>query len=172
MFSKNALIIIDVQNDFCRGGSLEIKESNEIIPIINYLRKNIAFDYVYLSADWHSTDHISFASNHPGKNPFELIISPKGKQQELWPDHCIQNQSGAYFHKDLITKDNDIIIRKGKIATVDSYSAFGTPPEDTGLEKDLKDKGIRKIFIVGLALDFCVKDSALDGVQKGYCNFL
>ena len=165
---KNALIIIDVQNDFCQGGSLAVPDSDDILPVINYLRKTIPFNYFYLSADWHPTDHVSFASNHAGKSPFQSITLPNGKEQDLWPDHCIQNQAGSYFRKELITTETDIIIRKGKNMNVNSYSAFGSPPEDTGLEKDLKDRNVGKIFLVGLALDFCVKESALDGAMKGY----
>ena len=169
---KSAFIIVDVQNDFCPGGSHEVKEGDKIIPIVNHLRKSIPFNYVYLTADWHQTDHISFASNHPGKKPFESVTLANGKTQDLWPDHCIQNQAGSYFHKNLITKSNDIIIRKGKIPGVDSYSGFGTPPEDSVLETDLKNRGVNKIFISGLAFDFCVKATALDGVAKGYLIYL
>jgi len=167
MQSKNALIIVDVQNDFCSGGSLAVKESVKIFPVINQLRETIPFNYVYLTTDWHPLDHISFASNHQGKNPFETITLPNGKVQELWPDHCVQNQAGASINKNLVTKPTDILIKKGQNSNVDSYSGFGTPPEDTGLEKDLRDRGIEKIFIVGIALDFCVKATAVDGAGKG-----
>lgn len=168
---KSAFIIVDLQNDFCPGGALEVKDGDKIIPIINHLRKTIPFNYVYLTADWHPTDHISFASNHPGKKAFDTVTLAHGKNQDLWPDHCVQNQAGSYFHKNLVTKSNDIIIRKGKIPGVDSYSGFGTPPEDSGLETDLKNRGVNKIFITGLAFDFCVKCTALDGVSKGYLFF-
>lgn len=168
MINKNALLIIDVQNDFCRGGSLEVKDADDILPVINHLRKTIPFNYVYLISDWHPTDHISFASNHPGKNAFETISLTNGKTIQLWPDHCVQAQAGSYFHKSLYTEKSDIIIRKGKISNVESLSGFGTMPEDSGLEKDLKNRNVNTIFVVGLALDFCVKETVLDGVAKGF----
>lgn len=169
---KTALLIIDVQNDFCDQGTLAVPKANDVIPVINNLRTSLSFSVIYMVSDWHPIDHISFASNHAGRKPFETILLPNGKQETLWPNHCVQNQAGSYFHKDLIRKDNDIIIRKGKISDVNSYSGFGTSPEDSGLEKDLRSKGIQKIFVVGLALDFCVKDTALDGVDKGYCIYI
>jgi len=173
MQGKTALIIIDVQNDYCCGGSMEVKDSESIFPIINYLRKTIPFNFVYLAADWHPSDHISFASNHIGKKPFETVTLSNGKVQELWPDHCIQNQAGSYFHKNLVTTPRDIIIRKGIITNVDSSSSFGSPPENTGLERDLKDRGVEKIFLVGISLDLGMKATALDGVAKGFfCLFI
>ena len=168
---KNALIIIDVQNDFFKGGALEVPDSDDILPVINDLRKTIPFNYFYLSADWHPTDHVSFASNHPGKSPFQSVTLQNGNQQDVWPDHCIQNQPGSAFKKELITTETDIIIRKGKIQNVESCSAFGSPPDNTGLEQDLKDRNVQKIFFVGLCLDVCVKESAIDGAMKGYIDF-
>ena len=167
---KSALIIVDMQNDFCTGGSLAVPDSDFVFPIVNHLRKAIPFNYIYLTADWHPTDHVSFASNHEGKKPFETITLANGRVQEIWPDHCVQNQAGADFHKNLVTAPNDIIIRKGTISNVESYGGFGNPPEDTGLEKDLRSRGVDKIFVVGLALDFCVKATAVEGAERGFLS--
>lgn len=164
---KNALIIVDPQYDFCKNGPLEIPNAEEVFPIINHIRKKITFDNVYITGDWHPANHVSFASSHEGKKPFENILLPNGRTQELWPDHCLKEQPGAQFHKDLHRDNTEIIIRKGTLADVESYGGFGTKPEETGLEKSLKSKAVEKIFILGLALDFCVKTTAIEGKNAG-----
>lgn len=164
---KSALIIVDVQYDFCDSGPLAIPNAEEVFPLINEIRKTIAFDHVYLTCDWHPADHISFASSHQGKAPYETIVLQDGRTQELWPAHCVKDQPGAEFHKDLYRDYKEIVIRKGTLSAVESYGGFGTPPEDTGLEKDLKSKGVEKIFILGLAVDFCVKHTAIAGKKAG-----
>ena len=166
MTEKSALLVIDVQNDFCPGGALAVAGGDEIVPGINALMAD--FDAVILSQDWHPAGHSSFASSHPGATPMSMIEMPYGPQV-LWPDHCIQNSTGAAFHADLRT-DGDMIIRKGYNPAIDSYSAFfendhSTP---TGLEGYLRTRGITSITLVGLALDFCVNYSAVDGARLGF----
>lgn len=129
----SALIIVDMQNDFCEGGSLAITDSLSIIPLINYLRgKN--FDHIIRTRDWHPADHISFGPNHPGKALFELIVVPEtGREQVMWPVHCVQGSQGAEYQKDVIIKETDIEVLKGKEKMVESYSGFGGDGEETGL---------------------------------------
>ncbi|WP_108483197.1 bifunctional nicotinamidase/pyrazinamidase [Oceaniglobus ichthyenteri] len=166
MTEKSALIVIDMQNDFCPGGALAVSGGNDIVAGINALMP--AFDAVILSQDWHPAGHSSFASSHPGAAPMSVIEMPYGPQV-LWPDHCIQGSHGAAFHPDLRI-DGDLIIRKGFNPAIDSYSAFfendHTTP--TGLEGYLRTRGINAITLVGLALDFCVNYSAVDGAQLGF----
>lgn len=162
----NALIIIDVQNDFCPGGALAVAGGDEIVPGINALIPG--FDAVILTQDWHPAGHSSFASSHGGRTPFDVVEMPYGAQV-LWPDHCIQGSQGALFHKELDTK-GDLIIRKGFRREIDSYSAFfendrSTP---TGLEGYLRTRGISELTLVGLALDFCVNFSAVDAAGLGF----
>lgn len=163
---SNALIVIDVQNDFCPGGALAVAEGNQIVPGIN--TRMADFDAVILTQDWHPAGHSSFASSHEGKSPFELIDMPYGTQV-LWPDHCIQGTEGAAFHADLDTA-GDLIIRKGFRPGVDSYSAFfeNDQTTPTGLEGYLKTRAISDLTIVGLALDFCVHFSAVDAARLGF----
>ncbi len=163
---SNALIVIDVQNDFCPGGALAVAEGNQIVPGIN--TRMADFDAVILTQDWHPAGHSSFASSHEGKSPFELIDMPYGPQV-LWPDHCIQGTEGAAFHADLDTA-GDLIIRKGFSPGVDSYSAFfeNDQTTPTGLEGYLKTRAISDLTIVGLALDFCVHFSAVDAARLGF----
>lgn len=163
---SNALIVIDVQNDFCPGGALAVAEGNQIVPGINIRMAD--FDAVILTQDWHPAGHSSFASSHEGKSPFELIDMPYGPQV-LWPDHCIQGTEGAAFHADLDTA-GDLIIRKGFSPGVDSYSAFfeNDQTTPTGLEGYLKTRAISDLTIVGLALDFCVHFSAVDAARLGF----
>lgn len=163
---SNALIVIDVQNDFCPGGALAVAEGNQIVPGIN--TRMADFDAVILTQDWHPAGHSSFASSHEGKSPFELIDMPYGTQV-LWPDHCIQGTEGAAFHADLDTA-GDLIIRKGFSPGVDSYSAFfeNDQTTPTGLEGYLKTRAISDLTIVGLALDFCVHFSAVDAARLGF----
>ncbi len=162
-----ALIIIDVQNDFCPGGSLAVPDGDSIIPVINKLSKK--FDHVLQTQDWHTSGHQSFASSHPGMKPYEMIGLSYGKQV-LWPDHCVRGTQGADFHPDLYTTKTELIIRKGFRKEIDSYSAFfeNDHKTSTGLAGYLKDRGISTLFMVGLATDFCVKWSALDGIKMGF----
>lgn len=165
--AKDALIVIDVQNDFCPGGALAVDGGDEIVPIINKLI--LRFDRVILTQDWHPARHSSFASSHPGKVPFETIHMPYG-QQTLWPDHCIQGTSGADFHPELRWTKAQLIIRKGFRPHIDSYSAFfeNDRATSTGLAGYLRERGITHVTFVGLATDFCVAYSALDAVSQGF----
>lgn len=163
---RNALIVIDVQNDFCPGGALAVPEGDQIVAGINALMPD--FDAVILTQDWHPAGHSSFASSHAGKGPYETVEMPYGTQV-LWPDHCVQGSSGAEFHKDLNTTRADMIIRKGYNPAIDSYSAFfeNDQTTPTGLEGYLKTRGISDVTMVGLATDFCVNFSALDAAKLG-----
>ncbi|MGR3631736.1 MAG: bifunctional nicotinamidase/pyrazinamidase [Limimaricola soesokkakensis] len=164
--ANEALIVIDMQNDFCPGGALAVAEGDTIVPGINALMDE--FRAVVLTQDWHPADHLSFASQHEGAAPMSMTEMPYGPQV-LWPDHCVQGTQGAAFHPDLRT-NADLIIRKGFRREIDSYSAFfendhATP---TGLHGYLSERGITAITLVGLATDFCVNYSALDGAKLGY----
>ena len=165
--ARDALIVIDVQNDFCPGGALAVAGGDEIISRINGLMGEFAT--VVLTQDWHPANHASFAANHPGATPFSLIQMPYGPQV-LWPTHCVQGTKGAEFHADLRTDPAQMIIRKGFRAGIDSYSAFfendhSTP---TGLEGYLRSRGITTVTLVGLATDYCVAYSALDAARLGF----
>jgi len=162
-----ALIVIDVQNDFCPGGALAVAGGDLIVPGINALMAECPA--VILTQDWHPAGHSSFASEHPGKAPMEMTEMPYGPQV-LWPDHCIQGSIGAQFHPDLTVDRADLIIRKGFNRAIDSYSAFfendhRTP---TGLEGYLRTRGITRLTMVGLATDFCVNYSAVDAAKLGF----
>jgi nicotinamidase/pyrazinamidase len=165
--ANQALIVIDVQNDFCPGGALAVAGGDQIVPGINALMTEFAA--VILTQDWHPAGHSSFASQHPGKAPLEMIDMPYGPQV-LWPDHCIQGSTGAAFHADLATDRADLVIRKGYNPAIDSYSAFfendHTTP--TGLEGYLRTRGIDTLTLVGLATDFCVNFSAVDAARLGF----
>ncbi|MDT8327279.1 MAG: bifunctional nicotinamidase/pyrazinamidase [Roseovarius sp.] len=163
----HALIVIDVQNDFCPGGALAVTGGDEIIAGINALMTS--FDAVILTQDWHPAGHSSFASSHPGKVPFEMTDLPYGPQV-LWPDHCIQGAPGAAFHAALETTRADAIIRKGMNPAIDSYSAFFENDHETptGLDGYLRTRGISELTMVGLATDFCVNFSAVDAARLGY----
>jgi nicotinamidase/pyrazinamidase len=163
----DALIVIDVQNDFCPGGALAVADGDRVVAPINRLAR--AFRHVILTQDWHPADHASFASRHAGKRPFETTELAYGTQV-LWPDHCVQNTPGAAFHKDLAVPQAELILRKGFRAAIDSYSAFAendhaTP---TGLASYLRERGLKRLFLAGLAFDFCVLYSALDGQRAGF----
>lgn len=163
----HALIVIDVQNDFLPGGALGVPQGDTVLKGINALMPE--FDAVVLTQDWHPAGHSSFASSHADKTPYELITMPYGPQV-LWPDHCIQGSIGAQFHPDLQIDRADMIIRKGYNPDIDSYSAFfendhRTP---TGLEGYLRTRGIERLTMVGLALDFCVNFSAVDAAKLGF----
>lgn len=163
---SQALIVIDVQNDFCPGGALAVSEGDQIVPLINAMMPD--FDTVILTQDWHPVGHSSFASSHDGKIPFETTEMPYGTQV-LWPDHCVQGSPGAAFHPDLRT-DGDLIIRKGFRPAIDSYSAFfeNDQTTPTGLEGYLRTRGIDSLVMVGLATDFCVHFSAVDAARLGF----
>ncbi|RIK88049.1 MAG: bifunctional nicotinamidase/pyrazinamidase [Hyphomicrobiales bacterium] len=165
--SERALIVVDIQNDFCPGGALAVADGDAIVPLVNRLIAE--FDHVALTQDWHPAGHSSFASSHPGRRPFEAIDMPYGPQT-LWPDHCVQGTKGAQFHPGLDWTKAQLVIRKGFRAGIDSYSAFfendhATP---TGLAGYLRERGISDLTFVGLATDFCVAYSALDAVRAGF----
>ena len=165
VFKDNtALILIDIQNDFCPGGALEVGEGNEIVEVANKLQEK--FRVKIATQDWHPPNHTSFASNHLDKLPFSTTEMFYGTQV-LWPDHCIQGKKGAEFHPKLITNSTDLIIRKGFRTEIDCYSAFfdNDHKTSTGLGGYLKARGINSIYLCGLALDFCVYFSAIDGVN-------
>lgn len=166
-----ALIVIDVQNDFCPGGALAVAGGDEIIPRINALMDE--FQTVVLTQDWHPANHSSFAANHPGAAPFSLTEMPYGPQV-LWPTHCVQGTPGAAFHPGLRTDPAQMIIRKGFRAGIDSYSAFfeNDHQTPTGLEGYLRSRGISHITLVGLATDFCVAYSGLDAARLGFSVML
>jgi nicotinamidase/pyrazinamidase len=161
-----ALVVVDVQNCFLPGGSLAVAKGDEIIPLINRIAKS--FQNVVLTQDWHTPGHISFASSHPGKKPFESIKLPYGNQI-LWPDHCVQGTEGAAINKGLEIPHAQLVIRKGYNPKVDSYSAFieADGKLKTGLDGYLKGRGIKSIFVAGLATDFCVAWSATDARKLG-----
>lgn len=165
--TQTALIVIDVQNDFCPGGALAVAGGDQIVPGINAAMD--AVGAVILTQDWHPADHSSFASQHPGKAPMEVTHMPYGPQV-LWPDHCVQGTRGAEFHPALQANRADMIIRKGYNRNIDSYSAFfeNDHKTPTGLEGYLRTRGISRLVMVGLATDFCVNFSALDAVKLGF----
>jgi nicotinamidase/pyrazinamidase len=163
----NALIIVDVQNDFLPGGALAVKDGDTIIPVINKIQKK--FDLVAATQDWHPADHKSFASAHPGKKVFEEIILD-GLPQVLWPDHCVQQTDGAEFSSRLNTQKIEAIFRKGMDKNIDSYSGFfdNGKKKATGMAYYLKGRGITAISVCGLAADYCVYFTALDGMELGF----
>ncbi|WP_315758089.1 MULTISPECIES: bifunctional nicotinamidase/pyrazinamidase [unclassified Bradyrhizobium] len=165
--NEDLLLIIDVQNDFCPGGALAVADGDAVVPVIN--RLSGMFDHIVLTQDWHPAGHSSFASSHPGKAPFESVTMPYGPQT-LWPDHCIQGTPGAAFHADLATDKAQLIIRKGFRAAIDSYSAFfeNDKTTPTGLAGYLRERGLKRVFLVGLATDFCVHYSAVDARRLGF----
>ena len=164
---KTALLVIDVQNDFCPAGALEVAGGNEIVSDINQEMKK--YDCVVLTQDWHPKGHSSFAISHEGKNPLDVVKMPYG-DQILWPEHCIQGSKGAEFHSKLDTDRASAVIRKGSNPLIDSYSAFfeNDRRTATGLDGYFKTLGIEKIYLVGLATDFCVNYSAQDAAKLGY----
>ncbi len=164
--ATHALVVIDVQNDFCPGGALAVNGGNDIVPGINALMDD--FDAVILTQDWHPAGHLSFASSHPGRQVYDVTEMPYGPQV-LWPDHCVQGTFGAAFHTALRT-DGNLIIRKGFRPVIDSYSAFfeNDRKTPTGLEGYLRNRGIDQLTLVGLATDFCVAYSAIDAARLGF----
>ncbi|MDP3960488.1 MAG: bifunctional nicotinamidase/pyrazinamidase [Pseudorhodobacter sp.] len=165
--ASQALIVIDVQNDFCPDGALAVARGDEIVPRINALLGEYAVRV--LTQDWHPSDHASFAANHPGAAPFSTIPMPYGPQV-LWPSHCVQGTDGAAFHPDLKTDAADLVLRKGFRAAIDSYSAFfdNDRATSTGLEGYLRAREVTDLVLVGLATDFCVAWSALDAARLGF----
>jgi nicotinamidase/pyrazinamidase len=163
----SCLLVVDVQNDFVPGGALAVPGGDEVVPVINRLVAR--FEHVVLTQDWHPRRHISFASSHPGKQPFETIELAYGAQV-LWPDHCVQGTSGAALHPDLDATKAELVIRKGHHAGIDSYSAFleADRKTTTGLAGYLRERGFGKLHVCGLATDFCVAWSALDARAAGF----
>ena len=163
----HALIVIDVQNDFCSGGALGVADGDAVVPLVNVLMDDFAT--IVLTQDWHPASHSSFATNHPGVAPFSMIAMPYGPQV-LWPAHCVQGTPGAAFHPGLHSDRAQMVIRKGFRPGIDSYSAFfendGSTP--TGLAGYLRDRGITAVTLAGLATDFCVAYSALDAARLGF----
>ncbi|CDF85557.1 isochorismatase hydrolase [Pseudomonas knackmussii B13] len=165
--SHDLLLVIDVQNDFCAGGALAVPDADAVVPVINRLAER--FSHVVLTQDWHPADHQSFAANHPGRQPFDSLSLAYG-EQTLWPVHCVQGTAGAAFHPQLALTKAELVLRKGYRSAIDSYSAFyendrRTP---TGLAGYLRERGIRRLFLVGLATDYCVLYSALDARREGF----
>ncbi|SHI61249.1 nicotinamidase/pyrazinamidase [Tangfeifania diversioriginum] len=162
-----ALILIDIQNDFIPGGSLEVPSGDEIIPVVNNLQEK--FDLVVATQDWHPQNHMSFASNHKGKEPFEMI-ELGGMDQILWPDHCVQDSKGAEFHPELNTTKIETIFRKGMDSEIDSYSGFydNGHKKSTGLAGYLREKGATELYFCGLAADVCVYYSIKDAQKEGF----
>jgi nicotinamidase/pyrazinamidase len=164
--AQDVLIVIDVQNDFCPGGRLAVADGDSVIERIHKIARR--FEHVVLTQDWHPADHTSFASNHTGKQPYEQIELGYG-MQTLWPDHCVQGSKGAEFHPDLKLPQVELILRKGFRPEIDSYSAFfendrSTP---TGLFGYLRERSLNRVFLAGLAYDYCVGYSALDARRLG-----
>ena len=164
---RDVLIVTDPQRDFCPGGALAVPEGDAIIPVVNRLARRFA--HVVITQDWHPAGHMSFASTHPGKQPFETIAVDYGPQT-LWPDHCVQGTAGAAFHAALDIPHAELVIRKGYHRAIDSYSAFRendhrTP---TGLASYLRERGLERVTLCGLATDFCVFFSAIDAREAGF----
>lgn len=167
LHGSDVLLVVDIQNDFCAGGALAVPDADAIVPLVNNIAAH--FPHVVLTQDWHAPGHSSFASSHEGRQPFDSIQASYGAQI-LWPDHCVRDTPGAAFHRDLHIPGAELVIRKGFRPDIDSYSAFyendhATP---TGLAGYLRERGFSRIFLCGLATDFCVKWSALDAVREGF----
>jgi len=162
---SDALIVIDVQNDFCPGGALAVAEGDRVVPLVN--RMAPAFGIRVFTQDWHPADHMSFADNHPGAAAFSSVAMPYGPQV-LWPRHCVQGTRGAEFHPGLDTSSADLVLRKGFRPEIDSYSAFfeNDHATATGLAGYLRDRGVRRVWLAGLATDFCVAWSAIDALGR------
>lgn len=169
--AATVLIVVDVQNDFCPGGKLAVQKGDEVVAVINALGPK--FQNVVMTQDWHPAGHSSFASSHPGKQPFEVVQMPYGPQV-LWPDHCIWNSEGAEFHDDLDLPHAQTIVRKGYRREVDSYSGFQEADRKTvtGLGGYLRERGITRAVVVGLATDFCVSWTAQDAARNGLQTFV
>jgi nicotinamidase/pyrazinamidase len=168
---NDVLIVVDVQNDFCPGGALAVPRGDEVVPIVN--RMAARFRNVVLTQDWHPPQHFSFASTHPNRRPYETITATYGTQV-LWPDHCIQATPGAEFHQSLKVPHASLVLRKGIHRAIDSYSAFyeNDHKTPTGLIGYLRERGLTRIFLAGLAFDFCVRYSAEDAHREGFAVFV
>lgn len=165
--NSEAILVVDVQNDFCPGGALAVAGGDQVVSEINRIVRD--FPVRVFTQDWHPLGHGSFASSHPGRAPFETVEMPYGPQV-LWPDHCVQGSDGAEFHEDLHVEPADMILRKGFRPEIDSYSAFfeNDQTTPTGLEGYLRTRGVNRVTLAGLATDFCVAWSALDAVRLGF----
>jgi len=168
---SDVLIVVDIQNDFCPGGALAVPRGDEVVPVVNRLAAR--FRNVVLTQDWHPRNHSSFASSHPGKQPFETITAAYG-QQVLWPDHCVQGTSGADISKDIAVPHAELVIRKGYHKDMDSYSGFfeADHKTPTGLGGYLTQRGVKKVFVAGLATDFCVAWTAVDARNIGFETYV
>jgi len=168
---RDVLLVIDVQNDFCDGGALAVPRGQEVVPVIHRIAG--LFSHVILTQDWHPQDHRSFASNHPGRAAFETVSNDHG-EQVLWPDHCVQGSLGAAFHAHLQLDNVELILRKGFRNNIDSYSAFRENDRitRTGLTGYLRERGLSRIFLAGLAYDYCVRYSAIDSMQAGFETYV
>jgi nicotinamidase/pyrazinamidase len=164
---RDVLLVVDVQNDFCPGGNLAVPHGDDVVPVINALAAR--FTHVILTQDWHPAGHLSFASSHPGRKPYETIEVGYGRQ-ELWPDHCVQATPGAEFRKDLHIAHAGLVLRKGYHREIDSYSAFyeNDRRTHTGLAGYLRERGFTRVFVAGLAFDFCVRFSCEDARREGF----
>ncbi len=167
----DVLLVVDVQNDFCPGGALAVPDGDQVVAVINRLADRFA--HIVATQDWHPAGHRSFASSHPGRQPYETIKVTYGAQT-LWPDHCVQGTKGAAFHVDLDLNGCELILRKGFRPAIDSYSAFyeNDHATATGLAGYLRQRGLARVFCVGLATDFCVRFSAVDAVGEGFETYL
>jgi len=168
---NDVLIVVDIQNDFCPGGALAVPRGDEVVPIVNRLAAR--FRHVVLTQDWHPRGHASFASSHPGKKPYDTIAAPYGPQV-LWPDHCVQGTPGAALHRALDIPHAALVVRKGMDPAIDSYSTFyeNDRKTPTGLIGYLRERGFSRVFLAGLALDFCVRYSAEDARREGFAVFV
>jgi nicotinamidase/pyrazinamidase len=164
---RDILLVVDIQNDFCPGGNLAVPHGDEVVPLINGLAAR--FSHVVLTQDWHPRGHLSFASSHPGKSPYQTIELAYGAQV-LWPDHCVQATAGAAFRKNLEIPRAELVLRKGYHREIDSYSAFyeNDRKTHTGVSGYLRERGFRRVFLAGLAFDFCVRYSAEDARREGF----
>jgi nicotinamidase/pyrazinamidase len=164
---RDILLVVDIQNDFCPGGGLAVARGDEVVPLVNGLAEKFA--HVVLTQDWHPRGHLSFASSHPGKKPYQTIELAYGTQV-LWPDHCVQGTAGAAFRKDLQITHTELVLRKGYHREIDSYSAFyeNDRKTPTGLAGYLRERGFRRVFLAGLAYDFCVRYSAEDARREAF----
>jgi nicotinamidase/pyrazinamidase len=168
--ARDVFIVIDVQNCFVPGGSLAVKDGDQIVPLINRIARG--FPHVVLTQDWHTPHHISFASSHAGKKPFDMTELPYGKQV-LWPEHCVQGTAGAELVKGLDVPHAELVLRKGYRDKVDSYSAFNEADrKPTGLAAYLRERGLKRVFLAGLATDFCVAWSAVDARKDGFDTYV
>jgi nicotinamidase/pyrazinamidase len=164
---RDVLLVVDIQNDFCPGGQLGVPRGDEVVPVVNALAQK--FRHVVLTQDWHPPGHLSFASSHPDRKPFDMIEVSYGAQV-LWPDHCVQATPGAAFRADLEIPHAQLVLRKGYHRHLDSYSAFyeNDRKTPTGLSGYLRERGLSRVFIAGLAFDFCVRYSSEDAYREGF----